>query len=154
MARKSRKVVASAPSQPPAPIQRTRYQAGLYARISVENERKREADSIGTQIQLLKDFAENNDIPIDDIYVDFKHWTGNVDKDRDKEIERFVGKLDKINGKLGFVINILKPENYNPEQYIGNDKRLIIIPYLYDPETEKLNMKAFETIIRNVENKI
>ena len=70
MARKSRKVVASAPSQPPAPIQRTRYQAGLYARISVENERKREADSIGTQIQLLKDFAENNDIPIHDIYVD------------------------------------------------------------------------------------
>lgn len=89
-----------------------------------------------------------------DIYVDFKHWTGNVDKDRDKEIERFVGKLDKINGKLGFVINILKPKNYNPEQYISNDKRLIIIPYLYDPETEKLNMKVFETIIRNVENKI
>ena len=89
-----------------------------------------------------------------DIYVDFKHWAGNVDKDRDKEIERFIAKLDKINGRLGFIINILKPENYNPEQYISNDNRLIIIPYLYDPEREKFNINAFQSIIWNIKNKI
>lgn len=47
------------------------YHAALYARISVENERKRESDSIGNQLQLLKDFvSENADIKVHDVYVD------------------------------------------------------------------------------------
>ena len=33
------------------------FHAGLYARISVENEEKRERDSIGTQVALLTDFV-------------------------------------------------------------------------------------------------
>ena len=41
------------------------YKAALYARISVENERKRESDSIGNQIQLLKDYvSEQTDLKI------------------------------------------------------------------------------------------
>lgn len=87
-----------------------------------------------------------------DIYVDFKHWSGITDKDRDIETERFIKKLDKINGKIGFIINILKPINYNPKQYISNDNRLIIIPYLYDSEMEKLNLEAFNSIIWNIKN--
>lgn len=69
MARKSRKTI----NQPSTPAVQTEkiYHAGLYARISVENEQKREADTIGNQIQLLKDFVgENTDIKIGDIYVD------------------------------------------------------------------------------------
>ena len=85
-----------------------------------------------------------------DIYVDFKHWSGITDKDRDTETERFIKKLDKINGKIGFIINILKPINYNPKQYISNDNRLIIIPYLYDSEMEKFNLEAFKSIIWNI----
>lgn len=55
---------------PAAPSEKI-YRAGLYARISVETERKREADTIGNQILLLKDFAsENLDIDVVDIYVD------------------------------------------------------------------------------------
>ena len=47
------------------------YKAALYARISVENERKRESDSIGNQIQLLKDYvSEQTDLKIFDIYSD------------------------------------------------------------------------------------
>lgn len=69
MARKSRKAVNQV-ILPAAPSEKI-YRAGLYARISVENERKREADTIGNQIQLLKDFAsENLDIDVVDIYVD------------------------------------------------------------------------------------
>lgn len=52
-------------------IQDKSYSAALYARISVEDERKRESNSIGNQLQLLKDFAsENADIKVYDIYVD------------------------------------------------------------------------------------
>lgn len=85
-----------------------------------------------------------------DIYVDFKHWIGNFDKNRGKEIERFIDKLDKINGKRGFIINILKPDNYDPKQYISNDNRLIIIPYLYDTEKNKINIDAVKLFIKYI----
>ncbi len=69
MARKSRK---NMPATPAAPIStQALYNVGLYTRISVENERKREADSIGNQIQLLKDYvSEREDLIVYDIYTD------------------------------------------------------------------------------------
>ena len=73
MARKSRKqlqVQETAKKECSSSTERI-YKAGLYARISVENERKRESDTIGTQIQLLKDFAsERDDIKVVDVYCD------------------------------------------------------------------------------------
>lgn len=70
MARKSRKQIDSeiiSVTQSSGNI----FNAGLYARISVENEHKRFSDSIGNQIQLLKDFvSEQSDIQTFDIYSD------------------------------------------------------------------------------------
>ena len=54
MARKSRKNVQATPAVVVGPVQ---YKVALYARISVENEQKREADTIGNQIALLKDLT-------------------------------------------------------------------------------------------------
>lgn len=69
MARKSRKNNISVTE--PVIKSKTAYNVALYARISVENERKREADSIGNQIQLLKDFAsEDPEMTVFDIYCD------------------------------------------------------------------------------------
>ena len=69
MARKSRKGAANA-VQVQTKAEKV-YSAALYVRISVETERKREADTIGNQIQLLKDFAsEQEDICVFDIYSD------------------------------------------------------------------------------------
>ena len=45
MARKSRKNVQATPAVVVGPVQ---YKVALYARISVENEQKREADTKGT----------------------------------------------------------------------------------------------------------
>lgn len=55
MARTSRKNIVAPVKSPPTP--KSEYSAALYARISVEDERKREADTIGNQIQLLRDFG-------------------------------------------------------------------------------------------------
>ena len=69
MARKSRKTTVAEP----AVIKQVDkvYRAGLYARISVETERKREADTIGNQLQLLKDYvSEHSDLTVFDIYSD------------------------------------------------------------------------------------
>ena len=69
MARTSRKNAGAVGKTQSAP--KTAYSAALYARISVENERKREADTIGNQMQLLRDFAgEDPDIRIFDVYCD------------------------------------------------------------------------------------
>lgn len=69
MARKSRKNTVAEPVliKPGDKV----YRAGLYARISVETERKREADTIGNQLQLLKDYvSEHSDLTVFDIYSD------------------------------------------------------------------------------------
>lgn len=70
MARKSRK--KETVIDIPVPVAKDKvYSVALYARISVENDHKREVDSIGTQIQLLKDFAsEQLDMEVFDIYCD------------------------------------------------------------------------------------
>lgn len=69
MARKSRKNTISRP--PVITPEERVYRTALYARISVENERKREADSIGNQLQLLRDYvSEHPDLKAFDIYSD------------------------------------------------------------------------------------
>ena len=69
MARKSRKNTGNSSEMMIAP--KKVFQAALYVRISVENEQKIEADSIGTQIQMLKDFASQMpEIQVYDIYCD------------------------------------------------------------------------------------
>lgn len=66
MARKTRKNMA----QDAMPVRKI-FQTALYVRISVENERKLEADSIGNQIQMLKDFASQlPELQIYDVYCD------------------------------------------------------------------------------------
>ncbi len=69
MARKSRKNIVQESVQ--AKTADKVYRTALYARISVETERKREADTIGNQLQLLKDYvSEHSDLTVFDIYSD------------------------------------------------------------------------------------
>ncbi|MCH5171569.1 MAG: hypothetical protein J1F31_01880 [Erysipelotrichales bacterium] len=90
------------------------------------------------------DFVFDNDK-----YIDFKYWSGMNDKERTAEVNRALKKLDKCQGKICYIINILKPENYDPKLYISADSRLIIIPYLYNPETCKFNNNAIELLLKN-----
>lgn len=70
MARKSRKN-GSIAQENVSSLTKKVYQTAIYVRISVENERKLEADSIGNQIQMLKDYASQRpDLNIYDIYND------------------------------------------------------------------------------------
>lgn len=56
MARKSRKPVESGQLFD-TPSQAKMFSTGFYVRISVENEQKIASDTIGKQIQMLKDFV-------------------------------------------------------------------------------------------------
>lgn len=67
MARKSRKGTENVAPKADEIV----YRTGLYARISEENEKKREADSIGNQMQLLKDYvSEQSDLVVQEMYID------------------------------------------------------------------------------------
>lgn len=69
MARKSRKNAVA--EQVVKELSDKVYRTALYARISVETERKREADTIGNQLQLLKDYiSEHSDLVTFDVYSD------------------------------------------------------------------------------------
>ena len=70
MARKSRKNTAASEDKVFVSSGKI-FRTAIYVRISVENERKIEADSIGNQIQMLKDFASQMpELQIYDIYCD------------------------------------------------------------------------------------
>ena len=70
MARKSSKNVQATPAVVVDPVQ---HKVALYVRISVENEQKRQADTIGNQIALLKDFvSQHQDLVVFDLYCDGK----------------------------------------------------------------------------------
>lgn len=94
-----------------------------------------------TQYYEKFDFVLKNEL-----YVDFKHWTGSFDKEREKEVNRIINKLNTCQGKNALIINILKPDNYSPEKYVSPDNRLIIIPYLYDFESKTWNSDALAII--------
>lgn len=99
MARKSRKKDTA--MEVPVPVAKEKvYSAALYARISVENDHKREVDSIGTQIQLLKDFAsEHLDMEVFDIYCDDDITGTNFER---PEFSRMM--VDIRDGKVNCVI--------------------------------------------------
>ena len=70
--KKEQKNVQATPAVVVGPVQ---YKVALYARISVENEQKREADTIGNQIALLKDFvSQHQDLVVFDLYCDDDIW--------------------------------------------------------------------------------
>jgi len=86
----------------------------------------------------------------DDILFDFKNWDSRFDKDSDKELKRVSDKLDKVNGKIAFVINIAGDKNW--KTYQTNDNRIYIIPSLIDDNgdfnKENLNI-IFKIIEKN-----
>lgn len=80
------------------------------------------------------DFYNNN------LYVDFKNFTGAKDLDRKNERQKAKDKLQLCNGKKALIINILKPKGNEPDIYIDQDEDVVIIPYLYDLTKRQYNM--------------
>lgn len=82
------------------------------------------------------DFYKNN------VYVDFKNFTGYKDFDRKQMLQNIKDKLKECKGDKALIINILKPIGVNPEIYIDIEDNVVIIPYLYDLTTKQFNMKG------------
>lgn len=154
MARKSRKNVSSE-TQIYKASERI-YRCALYARISVENERKREADTIGNQLQLLKDYvSEHPDLVIHDIYSDDD--ISGVDFVR-PEFSRMMNDLR--DGKLDCIIvkdlsrlgrNYLESGEYIEMVFPFFQCRFIAITDRFDT---KYNQADFSVQLKNLANEM
>lgn len=132
------------------------YRCGLYARISVENEKKREADTIGNQLQLLKDYvAEHPDLTIYDIYSDDD--ISGVDFVR-PEFSRMMNDLR--DGKLDCIVvkdlsrlgrNYLESGEYIEMVFPFFQCRFIAITDRFDT---KFNQADFSVQLKNLANEM
>lgn len=69
------------------------------------------------------------------IYVDFKYWSSNFKLDDEGYINKCFDKLDEINGKFAFVINIYEEGSYNIYFKKRNGKKIWVIPDLIKKTT-------------------
>lgn len=68
----------------------------------------------------------------ENVYIDFKHWKLGYLEDREKKKKEIRNKLDLINGKKVYIINIIAENTYKKHEQ--NDNRIIEIPNLIDSE--------------------
>ena len=80
----------------------------------------------------------------DDVFFDFKHWHESTAFDADEQHHIILDKLEKVNGKKVFIVNILAEGEFGPTKSANG--RIIEIPYLFNTFTNKLNHESLSEI--------
>ncbi|MCL2521485.1 MAG: hypothetical protein FWE36_01335 [Erysipelotrichales bacterium] len=117
-----------------------RIYLGALGEVIGEYQINRIINNFGKKLERITniDYYEKFDFTIDNkVFIDFKHWSGAFDKDRETEITKVSNKLNDCKGEKAIIINILKPKNFEPMKHISKDNRITIIPYLYDLDEKK-----------------
>ena len=65
-----------------------------------------------------------------DVYVDFKNWKFSYRQDREKTKREIRDKLEAIQGKRVYIVNIVGDEEYEPAEEA--DAKIVEIPGLID----------------------
>lgn len=83
------------------------------------------------------------------VYIDFKNWKPTYLQDREKSIEKTRKKLDTINGKKVYIINLVGSDKMKPT--VSCDGKIVEIPGLIDqngkPITQNINMIRSEDFL-------
>ena len=105
---------------------------------------------LGCDLEEFDDYSlyEYFDYKIGNVYFDFKHWD-NFIIDNDKYVRKVENKLKKIKGAKCFVINIVKRNDAQIKQNIG--ETVVQVPYLIDGETGTVNDSFIEQILMLLE---
>lgn len=83
----------------------------------------------------------------DDIAVDFKHWSSATFTDAEEQYPKILQKMDSAGIRKAFIVNILKSGDYKPVSVKKiDDKEIVEIAYLYDPEKNEFNKTAIDTM--------
>ena len=134
MARKSRKSTISCNNDD---IFVPQYNVGIYARLSVEDIRKKESNSIGTQKRLLVEFAERlENARLIDLYADINQTGTNFER---PEFNRLM--VDVKSGKINCIVvkdlsrfgrNYIETGNYLEKVFPFMGVRFISVNDNYD----------------------
>ena len=82
-----------------------------------------------------------------DVYIDFKNWKYTYVQDKDKTRKEILVKLNAINGKRVYIINMTYTHNSKPA--ISHDGRIIEIPSLLD-DKGNINHKMLDMIKEDI----
>ena len=80
-----------------------------------------------------------------EIYVDFKHWQEYTEFDAATIQNKILSKLNKVNGSIALIVNVLAVNNYRT--VTGIDGKIVEIGNLYDEETNSYNSQAIKKIL-------
>ncbi|MDE6597779.1 MAG: hypothetical protein K2K60_03985, partial [Clostridia bacterium] len=95
---------------------------------------------------LPEQIYEKFDNRIEDIYFDFKNWSGEFNPDYKSEIKNIRRKMKKVEGRKLIVVNILKP-NFAVKPYLENfSGAILVLPYLYDIHKKEWNFEGLKKL--------
>lgn len=158
MARKSRKAdfVSTGRVEKPAVVteEKTVFQAGLYARLSLESDVNKERGTIENQMELLKKFVDGtDDIVVEREYMDVSKTGTNFDRDGFEEMMR-----DIRDGHVNCVIvkdlsrlgrNYVEAGNYVERVFPFFEVRFIAVTDGYDSIKEGADLSVCMSNIFN-----
>ena len=103
--------------------------------------------------KILKDLDaldfEKFDFQINDrVAVDFKHWSNDVFTLSSVQHRKIIKKMNETGHKTVYIVNILLPEGKSRETmyYEEGGKRIIKVPWLFDPKTGQFNDRMIAEI--------
>jgi DNA invertase Pin-like site-specific DNA recombinase len=154
MARKSRKENAAAVA---TATEKSGYRTAIYVRLSREDERKIESDTVENQIEFLQDFVEKDDsLILSGLYVD-RHFTG-TKFDR-PEFNRMIA--DVKSGSINCVVvkdlsrlgrNYLEAGDYIEKIFPFFGVRFIAVTDNYDSLTSSASEDGLVVPLKNLIN--
>ena len=157
MARKSRKNIVNTGKNEEKKQTGVAYRVAIYVRLSVEDERKIECESVENQIKLLRDYVESSEDLVEyDLYVD-RGFTG-TKFDR-PEFNRMVA--DMRVGKFNCIVvkdlsrlgrNYLETGNYLESIFPIFGIRFISVTDHYDSLTAKASEDGLIVPLKNLIN--
>lgn len=157
MARKSRKTIDNIRKSESIQVTEKTYRTAIYVRLSFEDERKMECESVDNQIKLLRDYVDNHDDLVEcDLYVD-RGITG-TKFDR-PEFNRMVA--DMRAGKFNCILvkdlsrlgrNYLETGNYLESIFPIFGIRFISVTDHYDSLTAKASEDGLIVPLKNLIN--
>ena len=161
MARKKRKVNPLHPSSGPEvrSVKRRMYHAGGYARLSVEDSKKTDSDTIENQKELLRRFIEQqNDMELCDIYCDNGQTGIHFERPEFERLMKDVkaGVIDCIVVKdlSRFGRNYLETGNYLERVFPFLDIRFLSITDHFDSLTTECMSDGYMIPLKNIMNEM
>ena len=102
--------------------------------------------------QLPQDLYEKFDSRSEDIYFDFKLWSGAYDPSYRSKIENIRKKMYVCRARKVVFVSIFKPQGMDKPYLDGLKDPIFVLPYLYDTEKKEWNKEGIRKLYEIIAN--